>query len=97
MTTASHPQAIGQYIFCIKDAPKECMEGGILIPESLERTPRFGPSVLATVVSVGGRCNVLKAGDRICLKDVAGDDIIFNDTTYIRVREKDCNGLVTKE
>jgi co-chaperonin GroES (HSP10) len=93
----NHPQALGQYIFCIKDAPKECMEGGILIPESLERTPRFGPSVLATVVSVGARCTVLKAGDRICLKDVAGDDIIFNDTTYIRVREKDCNGLVTEE
>ena len=91
----NHPQALGQYIFCIKDAPKECMEGGILIPESLERTPRFGPSVLATVVSVGARCTVLKAGDRICLKDIAGDDLIYNDNTYTRLRERDIIGTVS--
>ena len=86
------PKALGEYIFVRKDAAKETMEQGIVIPANAQRTPRFGPSVFATVVSVGARCAVLKAGDRICLKDVAGDDILFNDTTYTRLREKDIIG-----
>lgn len=88
------PQALGQHIFVEKDAPKETTEKGIIIPRGAERTPVFGPSVFATVVSVGGRCNVLKAGDRICLKNIAGDDIIFNDRTYTRLREKDIIGTI---
>lgn len=87
-----HPQALGQFIFVQKDAAKETMEHGVIIPATAERTPRFGPSVFATVVSVGGKCTVLKPGDRICLKDIAGDDILYNERTYTRLREKDIIG-----
>ena len=87
------PKALGEHIFCIKDPRKPCSEGGILIPESLERTPRFGPSVLATVDSVGARVVTLKPGDRIVIKDIAGDDYIYDDQTFTRCREKDIVGL----
>jgi co-chaperonin GroES (HSP10) len=85
-------QAIGENIWFRKDAPKPCMEKGILIPESLERTPRYGPSVLATVVSVGRRVVNLKPGDRIVVKDIAGDDFIYDDQTFTRCRERDIIG-----
>jgi co-chaperonin GroES (HSP10) len=87
------PQALGQHIFVLKDARKPCMEKGILIPESLERTPRYGPSVLATVVSVGAKVKNLRPGDHIVMKDVAGDDIEFDGKQYTRLREKDIVGL----
>ena len=87
------PKALGEHIWFTKDPRKECKEEGILIPESLERTPRFGPSVLATVVSVGARCVNLKPGDRIVIKDIAGDDYIYDDQTFTRCREKDIVGL----
>ena len=87
------PRAIGEHIWVVKDPKKPCVEGGILIPESLERTPRFGPSVLATVVSVGGRCKDLKAGMRIVLKDIAGDDYIYDGNTYTHLRERDIVGI----
>lgn len=89
----SAPQAIGERIFVEKDAAKPCEEGGILIPECLERTPRFGPSVYATVVSVGGRCKNLRPGMRIVLKDVAGDDYHYDGHTYTHLREKDIVGI----
>jgi co-chaperonin GroES (HSP10) len=87
------PRAIGEHIWVIKDPKKETMEGGILIPEGLERTPRYGPTVLGTVVSVGGRVKELRIGQRIALKDIAGDDYHIDDKTYTHLRERDIVGI----
>jgi co-chaperonin GroES (HSP10) len=86
-------QAIGEKIVVRKDPAKVLSEGGILIPEILERTPRFSPTVLATVISVGNRCRILKAGMRVALKCVAGDDYHYGDDTFTVLREKDIVGL----
>ena len=84
---------IGVNIVVKKDPKKPCTEGGILIPEMCERTPRFGPTVLGTVMGVGARCNVLKVGDRVALKDIAGDDILWGGNVFTHLREKDIVGL----
>lgn len=89
------PQALGHFIFIQRDAYKPTEEGGILIPESCDRTPRFSPTVLATVVSCGGECKVLKKGDRIAVKQVAGDDIEYGDSVFTRMREWDIVGMAT--
>ena len=86
-------QAIGEKIVVRKDPPKPLQEGGILIPEVLERTPRFSPTILATVISVGARCKILKAGMRVALKCVAGDDYIHDNETFTVLREKDIVGM----
>lgn len=67
-------KALGENIFIEKDAAVPTMYGGILVPQSLERTPRYSPSVHATVVSVGGKVSDLKPGDRIVVQNHAGDD-----------------------
>jgi co-chaperonin GroES (HSP10) len=84
---------LGENILVKKDPRKECMEGGILIPESLERTPRYGPTVLGTVVGVGGRVKTLTIGARVALKDIAGDDMLYDNESYTLLREKDIVGL----
>ena len=86
-------QAIGERIVVRKDPAKPLMEGGILIPEVLERTPRFSPTILATVISVGNKCKVLKAGMRVAMKCVAGDDYLFDNETFTVLREKDIVGM----
>ena len=88
-------KACGQYIIVERDPiERERTEKGVIIPENAQRTPRFGQSGFATVVSVGAQVRDVRPGMRVCLKDVAGDDIIFNDHTYTRLREKDINGIV---
>lgn len=87
------PRAIGEHIWVEKDPQKPCIEKGILIPESAERSPRHGPSVLATVVSVGARVRDLEVGQRIVLKDVAGDDYFYDDRTFTHLRERDIVGI----
>jgi len=87
------PRAIGEHIRVEKDPYKETMEGGILIPESADRSPRHSPTVLGTVVSVGGRCKTLTAGQRIALKAVAGDDYHIDNKTYTHLRERDIVGI----
>lgn len=84
---------LGEHILVKKDAPKETMEGGILIPEKLERTPRYGPTVLGTVVGVGGGVKTLTIGSRVALKDIAGDDLLFENELYVHLREKDIVGI----
>lgn len=84
---------IGVNIAVEKDPKQPCKEGGIFIPESLERTPRFGPSVRATVIGIGNKVKELKVGDRIVLKDVAGDDYLWGDKTITILREKDIVGM----
>ena len=86
-------KAIGEHIWVEKDPYKETMEGGILIPESADRSPRHSPTILGTVVSVGGRCKTLTAGQRIALKDIAGDDYHYEGRTYTHLREKDIVGI----
>lgn len=89
------PKAIGDRVWVQKERPSETKERGIIIPENAERTPRFGPSVLATVVSAGPRCHTLKAGMRIVLKDVAGDSYFYDGNAYTILRERDIVGIVS--
>ena len=84
---------LGENILVEKDPRKPCIEKGILIPESAERSPRHGPTVLGTVVGVGGRVKTLSVGVRVALKDIAGDDYFLNDKTYTLLREKDIVGI----
>ena len=86
-------KAIGEHIWVEKDPYKETMEGGIMIPESADRSPRHSPTILGTVVSVGGRCKTLTAGQRIALKDIAGDEYNYEGRTYTNLREKDIVGI----
>lgn len=87
-------KACGQYIIVKRDPVTERTEKGIIIPEVAQRTPRFGPSGFATVVSVGNKVRDVRPGMRVCLKDVAGDDLLWDNETYTRLREKDLNGIV---
>jgi co-chaperonin GroES (HSP10) len=89
----SAPKALGHFIFVKRDPYKPTMEDGILIPENAERTPRFAPTVLATVVSCGAKCKTLKPGIRVAVKQHAGDDLLFADQTFTRMREWDIIGL----
>lgn len=91
-------QVLGQYILVERDPiTEQRTEGGIIIPVAAQQTPRFGHSGFGTVVSVGTQCHTVKVGDRVCLKDVAGDDIIRDNRTFTRLREKDLNGILTGE
>lgn len=84
-------RAYGDKIIVEKDAHKECAEKGILIPESLERTPRFNPGVYATIVSVGPRCKypALDVGVRIALKEAWGDTIFHDNRTLTILTERE--------
>ncbi len=88
-------RALGNHIWVEKQRPTETMEKGIIIPENAERTPRFGPSVIAHVLSVGAKCKELKPGDKIILKDCAGDDYHYDGHTYTHLRERDCIGIAS--
>ena len=83
------PRAIGDKIIVEKPpVTKEVNEGGIIIPESLQRTPRFAGYVVATVVSVGGRVNEFKTGDRILMRSAWGDDYFYDDRTLTVLTER---------
>jgi co-chaperonin GroES (HSP10) len=84
-------KAIGDKIIVERDPPKECAEGGILIPETLERTPRFNPTDMATVVSVGPRCPypAIAVGTRIAIKTAWGDDYFHDDRTLTILSERE--------
>ena len=87
-------KALGDHIFIEKDPHGPTHEGGILIPESLERTPRFSPTVLATVVSVGAQVDALKPGDRIAVQNHAGDDWFVDGRKLTHLRAKHIVGRV---
>jgi co-chaperonin GroES (HSP10) len=75
------PRAIRDKLIVEKDEHVEHTIGGIVIPESLERTPRFGGYTHATVLSVGADVKDWKAGDRMMLREVWGDEIIHDNRT----------------
>lgn len=89
-------KAIGENIIVEKDPRTETMGKGIVIPAASLRTPRFGPTVLATVISVGGRCQTLQPGNRVAVKDVAGDDIFWEGKIFTQMRERDIVGLANE-
>lgn len=86
-------RALGQHVFVQKDAYQPLSVGGVLIPEQSERTPRFSPTILGTVVSAGPRCHSVKRGDRVALKNVAGDDLFIRGDVLCHLRERDLVGL----
>lgn len=88
-------KAIGENIFIEKDPAKPTMFGGILIPESVERTPRFSPTVYATVVSVGSKVADLKAGDRIAVQNHAGDNWMIDGRLLTHLKAKHIVGKLT--
>ena len=87
-------RTIGVNIAVEKERHKPAMQGGILIPECAERTPRFSPSVYATVRAVGGKVTILKVGDRVVVQNHAGDDFMVGKKTLTILREKDIVGVV---
>ena len=89
------PQALGNQIIVIKDPYKPTEVGGILIPEVADRTPRFSPTILATVHSVGKRVVNLKAGMRVALKIHTGDEFYWEGKQFSRMREIDIVGMVS--
>ena len=86
-------RTIGVNILVEKDPKKPYSEGGILIPECLERTPRFCPTVFGTVRGIGGKVKVVKVGDRVALMDAAGDDYFWKGKKFTILREKDIWGI----
>ena len=71
--------------------------GGIVIPAIAERTPRFSPTVFATVLGRGPKCDWVQVGDRVAVKNVAGDDWEFDGELVTMLREKDLIGISTEE
>jgi len=86
-------QPLGQNILVEKDPQPPLSVGGILIPECAERTPRFAPTILATVLAVGGKVKIVKPGDRVAVKAYAGDEIEWEGKRPTIMREKDIVGL----
>ena len=84
-------KAAGDKIIVERDPHKECNDGGIVIPESLERTPRFNPMNMATVVSVGPKCPypAISPGVRIAIKDGWGDNYFYDDRTLTILTERE--------
>ena len=84
-------KAYGDKIIVERDPIGPCEEKGILIPASLERTPRFNPSGYARIVSVGPRCNVseIKEGGRLIIKTGWGDDFFYDDRTFTILPERE--------
>ena len=87
----------GVKVLVLKDRPKETTMGGIVIPAIAERTPRFSPTVFATVLGRGPKCDWVQVGDRVAVKNVAGDDWEFDGELVTMLREKDLIGISTKE
>lgn len=86
-------QPLGIHIIVRKDPQPPLEVGGILIPECAERTPRFAPTILGTVLAVGGKVKFAKTGDRVALKTYAGDELEYAGEQVTRLREKDLVGL----
>lgn len=83
------PRAVGDKIIVEKpqeDGPHA--EGGIIIPESLQRTPRFGGYVVARVLSVGARVTEFKPGNKILMRAVWGDDYFYDGRTITILTER---------
>lgn len=91
----SAPKALGHFIIIERDPYKPTSEGGVLIPEICDRTPRFAPTVIATVVSCGAKCVNVKPGTRVAVKQHAGDDLYHQGKVFTRMREWDIVGLAT--
>lgn len=87
-------KAVGDRVIVQKDARGPTEIGGILIPESLVRTPRFSPTVFGKVVSAGPKCRSVKTGQRVALKNHAGDDWLIEENTYTILRERDLIGTL---
>lgn len=85
---------LGERIIVKKDPQGPLTVGGILIPQSAERTPRFAPTILGTVLGVGTRVKILKVGDRIALKIYAGDEFFHENDQFSILRERDIIGVV---
>ncbi len=90
-------QPLGVYVIVKKDPQPPLEVGGILIPECAERTPRFAPTILGTVLAAGARVNVVKPGDRVALKAYAGDEIEYDGEQVTRLREKDLVGTAYEQ
>ncbi len=86
-------QPLGQNILVEKDPQGPLSYGGVLIPECAERTPRFAPTILATVLAVGGKVTDVKAGARVALKAYAGDEWEIDGRRLTLLRFKDIVGL----
>lgn len=83
---------IGEHLVVKKDRQPPLKVGGILIPESAERTPRYAPTIMAIVRAVGGEVKQVKPGDRVALKIYAGDEWYVRAEQITHCRERDIVG-----
>lgn len=88
-------RAIRDRLWVQKDTVKPLEVGGILIPEVCERTPRFAPTILGTVLSVGPKVKDVKQGMRVALRTYAGDEHYVRGEYITLIRERDLVGIAT--
>lgn len=85
---------VGLRILVEKEPYRPTTEGGILIPESADRTPRFSPTVRGKVLAVGHKVKQIKPGDWVALKRVAGDEIEYGGRQVTLCRLKELVGII---
>lgn len=82
------PKAIGDKIIVEKAEHVEHQIGGIVIPEALERTPRYAGYVTAKVISVGGRVKDWAVGDTMLMREVWGDEYFYDNRSLTIINER---------
>jgi co-chaperonin GroES (HSP10) len=88
------PRPTGDRILVEKDPYTPTIEGGILIPQNAERTPRYSPTVYGKVVGLGPDVQWVRKGHRIALKAHAGDQWMIGERDLTLLRERDIIGIV---
>lgn len=75
------------------DTPEQVTDGGIIIPDSVQR-----PSTTATVISFGDKCEKVREGIRIIIpKEIADGvpEIMIGEQKYIMVLEDMIDGEIS--
>ena len=85
------PKAVRDTIIVLKDKVEEATEKGIIVPAGLQRTPRFSPTIEATILAVGPKVRepALKVGGRIGLNSAWGDDYFIDNKTLTILTERE--------
>lgn len=75
-------------VIIFPDAAEEVSEGGIIIPDSARQRPKKG-IVVASGPGYKDLPNETVPGDRVWYGKFAGDEIIYDDKTYLIMHEND--------
>ena len=83
-------QLLDNRVMIKPEDPETKTKSGIIIPDTAKEKHLFG-----TVTNVGADCTVLQDGDKVMYGQYAGNEIKFNDTTQIWMRESDVVGIIS--